>query len=323
MNWNECLICQSKTTEDLKCPMNAPGRGEKSEIYISLLNNANAFRILGALPVNLNFEENMTVEELTKNRAAWHKSCHVKFSNDKLERATKKHENANAAENSASLEKRPRRQAVDKMSCLFCQRDDGNLHEFTKLGPDSPDETIRNMAKELNETELISRIAGGDLVAIDGKYHLDCLTTLRNRYRSLVRQREQELQGSNQDKQMKARALVEIITYVENCIEDGVFYFKFSVLHQMYENRLKNLGFDKGTNRNLIKDKLLAYFPQAQEQSDGKNKILVFEQGMQQMLKQAMAIDYEGDALLLAKVAKLVRKEIVNYEGFHFDGKFP
>ena len=94
---------------------------------------------------------------------------------------------------------------------------------------------------------------------------------------------------------------------------------------QTYENRLKNLGFDKGTNRTLIKDKLLAYFPQAQEQSDGKNKIIVFEQGMQQMLKQAMTIDCEGDALLLAKVAnaKLVRKEIVNYEGFHFDGKFP
>ena len=90
----------------------------------------------------------MTVEELTTNRAAWHKSCHVKFSNDKLERATKKHETANAAGNSASLEKRPRRQAVDKMSCLFCQRDDVILHKFTKLGPDSPDETIRNMAKK-------------------------------------------------------------------------------------------------------------------------------------------------------------------------------
>ena len=89
MNWNECLICQSKTTEDLKCPMNAPGRGEKSETYNSFLNNANALRILGALPVNLNFEENMTVDELITNRAALHKSCHVKFSNDKLERATK------------------------------------------------------------------------------------------------------------------------------------------------------------------------------------------------------------------------------------------
>ncbi len=41
------------------------------------------------------------------------------------------------------------------------------------------------------------------------------------------------------------------------------------------------------------------------------------------MIKKAMACDYEGDALLLAKAAKLVRKEIANYSGFTFDGRFP
>ena len=91
----------------------------------------------------------------------------------------------------------------------------------------------------------------------------------------------------------------------------------------MYEKRLRNLGVEEKTNRIYFKEKVLAHFPQAQEQSDGKNKILVFEQGMQDMLKQAMACDYEGDALLLAKAAKLVRKEIVNNKGFHFNGKFP
>ncbi len=71
-----------------------------------------------------------------------------------------------------------------------------------------------------------------------------------------------------------------------------------------------------------MKERVLAYFPQAQEQSDGRNKVLVFEHGMQQMLKQAIACDYEGDALVLAKAAKIVRREIVSYKGFHFDGKF-
>ena len=122
---------------------------------------------------------------------------------------------------------------------------------------------------------------------------------------------------------MKARALVELFTYVENCVEDGTFYFKFSVLHQLYEMRVRYLGVEKEINRSRFKEKVLAYFPQAQEQSDGKNKILVFEQGMQQMLKQATACDYEGDAVLLAKVAKIVRKEIASYKSFSFDGKFP
>ena len=116
---------------------------------------------------------------------------------------------------------------------------------------------------------------------------------------------------------------MELYTYIENCVEDGTFCFKFSVLHQPYEKRVQHLGVEKETNRSRLKEKVLAHFPQAQEQSDGKNKILVFELDMQQMLKQAMACDYERDALLLAKTAKLVQKEIVSNSGFTFDGRFP
>ena len=91
---------------------------------------------------------------------------------------------------------------------------------------------------------------------------------------------------------MKARALAELFTHVENCVEDGTFHFKFSVLHQLYENHLWDFGFEKETNRTWFQEKVLTYFPKAQEQSDGKNTILVCQQGMQQMLKQAMACDY-------------------------------
>ena len=70
------------------------------------------------------------------------------------------------------------------------------------------------------------------------------------------------------------------------------------------------------------KEQVLAYFPRAQEQSDGKHKILVFDLGMQKMMKQAMACDYEGDALLLAKAAKIVRRDVVLHNSFKFDGKF-
>jgi hypothetical protein len=40
------------------------------------------------------------------------------------------------------------------------------------------------------------------------------------------------------------------------------------------------------------------------------------------MPKQTMACNYEGDALLLFKIAKIVRKDIASYKGFSFDGKF-
>ena len=60
------------------------------------------------------------------------------------------------------------------------------LHDFTSL---AVDKKIRDMAKELEDFELLSRISGGDLAAIEAQYmyHISCLTKFRNSYRSLKR----------------------------------------------------------------------------------------------------------------------------------------
>ena len=55
-----------------------------------------------------------------------------------------------------------------------------------------------------------------------------------------------------------------------------------------------------------FKNKILEYFSDAQEQDDGRNKVLVFQPGKRDMLKQAMKCDSEGDALVLAKAAKMI-----------------
>ena len=52
------------------------------------------------------------------------------------------------------------------------------------------------------------------------------------------------------------------------------------------------------------------------------NIILVFEEGMQQILKQAYNSKYEDDALLLSKAAKIVHEDILNSNGFQFSGSF-
>lgn len=215
-----CMICQEKTTEPLKCPLNAHGSMDKAEPYCSLLDSVSAFRVLGTLPVVLHFQEEMTVGELVQNRGAWHKSCYVKFSKEKLERATRKRGRDDVTESNNSRKKWPERQSMDRMARLFCHQEDGHLHEFRTLGAD---ESIRQMATELQETELVARMEGGDLIALEAKYHLHCLTALRNRYRSLVRKHEQEVGDSSEEKKMKARALVELVTYIENCVEDGTF----------------------------------------------------------------------------------------------------
>ena len=50
-----------------------------------------------------------------------------------------------------------------------------------------------------------------------------------------------------------------------------------------------------------FKKKVLLHFPEAQAQSNVNNAILILEQGMQQMLKQAFNSNYESDVILLSK----------------------
>lgn len=83
-----------------------------------------------------------------------------------------------------------------------------------------------------------------------------------------------------EESKLEARAFVELITHV---VEDGIFCFKFSSLRQMYQSRLDNLGI---STRFALKNVL-------SQQNDGKNLILVFEQGMQQMLK-SLECDYHA-----------------------------
>jgi len=84
------------------------------------------------------------------------------------------------------------------------------------------------MATELHETQLLAALEGGDVIAIDAKYHVQCYTALRNRYRSHLRKQGQELAGaSSEESQIKVRALVELYTHIENCVEEETFYFKF------------------------------------------------------------------------------------------------
>ena len=112
------------------------------------------------------------------------------------------------------------------------------------------------------------------------KYHLSCLTVLRNRHRSFLRQSETSSIDRKEGK-IEARAFVELITHVENSIENGIF---------------------------------LNYFPNAQEQNDGKNIIIVFEQGMQQMLKTSVECSsHQQDTLILMKATKIVCNEIFHH----------
>ena len=51
--------------------------------------------------------------------------------------------------------------------------------------------------------------------------------------------------------------------------------------------------------------------------------IFVFEEGMQDLLKQALTPSFDEDASILAKASSIVRRDIFQAPGFKFDGSFP
>ena len=88
-------------------------------------------------------------------------------------------------------------------------------------------------------------------------------------------------------------------------------------------NRLEEFGIKKVVNKTRLKSHLFARFPEAQEQCNGKSTILVFNEGMTNMLNEALKDQYfTEDAVLLAKAAAIVRKDIFNHQCFKFTGSF-
>uniref|UniRef100_UPI00358EABF1 uncharacterized protein n=1 Tax=Myxine glutinosa TaxID=7769 RepID=UPI00358EABF1 len=318
LNWHHCVICQRDTAEPLKCPLQSPGTsGDKTDAYTSFLTNVEQFRAIGALPAELYFGSDETVDNFASHSASWHKSCHLKFNNSKLARAKTKREH-----NPDDEQKRhSKRKALNVQKCFFCEKgeEENVLHEVSTF---DADKHIRDMITELNDAQLMTRIVGGDLIAMEAKYHLACLVKLRNRNRSLTRKASQTPENTD-EKMNESRAFVELTSYIEKSVDSGTLLFKLSEIHSLYVNRLEELGIKKLVHKTRLKGHLLERFPEAQEQYDGRNTVLIFREGMRNMLKEALKNrDFSEDAVILAKAATIVRKDIFSHQGFKFTGCF-
>uniref|UniRef100_UPI00358EDFCA uncharacterized protein n=1 Tax=Myxine glutinosa TaxID=7769 RepID=UPI00358EDFCA len=317
-NWSRCIICQKDKDEPLKCPMKSLNKGiDGAGAYKSFLLIVEAFRAIDALPTELYFGEE-TADSFASHAASWHKSCHLKFSNSKIERARKR----KMKDSSDAVSKKPiKRRSFDVEKCIFCEKgkEEDALHEVSTLEADN---NIREMITELNDTKLMTRIVGGDLIALEAKYHLLCLVSLRNRYR--YHMRASQTLDNDDEKMNEARAFAELESYIKCQVDSGIFFFKLSEIHTLYVNRHVELGIEKSVNKTRLKEHLLIDFPEAQEQSDGKNIVLVFKEGMRKILKETLEKrDFDEDAETIGKTASIIRRDILKHECFKFFGSFP
>ena len=69
----------------------------------------------------------------------------------------------------------------------------------------------------MQDNALLTKISGGDLVAIEAKYHFSCLSEYRNRHCSYLHKKSKEVDIDYE--RVKAGAFVEVVSYVEAAIE--------------------------------------------------------------------------------------------------------
>ena len=310
ISWSRCIICQTTTTEDLRCPLRACGPCyDPVSVYASFLQNVLEFSSLGALPVNVPFALDIDTDVLIKNEASWHKSCYLKFNLPKLQKAKERvsrkreKEEGQPEEEEKAPASKNRRQSLthNKVDCILCGIEGGQLHEVTTF---STDQNIRRMITEINDAMLMPKISGVDLIAAEAKYHLKCLTDLRNWYRSQLTKKRQESCKEEDEKIMESQAFIELVDYIENSVEDNNLLFMLSELHSLFISRLEALGVYKTVNKTQLKNSLLAQFPDAQEQNDGKNLVIIFTKALQGMVKDAIKKrDFSEDATILAKAS--------------------
>ena len=59
-----------------------------------------------------------------------------------------------------------------------------HLHDFTTFNSDV---SVNVMATQMSDTNLLGKLASGDLVVLEAKYHFTCLTKNRNQCQSHIR----------------------------------------------------------------------------------------------------------------------------------------
>ena len=103
--WHKCVLCQTETNEQLRCPFNMTVKDNLKvvvrELYESVASAIQRFNEGGVLPFNVHgnlIGDSEVITELFINqRAMWHKLCKNKLNNYKYERALSRKRKSSAS----------------------------------------------------------------------------------------------------------------------------------------------------------------------------------------------------------------------------------
>lgn len=324
-DWEKCILCQESTSEALQCPANI--RRSDIEVgagYRSLETVLLRCQSINWFPTTIRLDQlndaNGIASKLQLMKAKWHKTCRNKYTDMKLKRHehSKRKVESDISETSRKITRQSPGCSTSTMTqdCFFCGGTSGELHKVSTFSIDS---NIRKYALQVQDTVLLAKLSAGDMISQEAMYHKNCYLNLFNKARP------QKIVDENGENQIHGIVLAELVSYVEDSrMNKGVAaVFRLADLMAMYSNRLEQFGLDmnKRPNSTHVKDRILAAIPDLQAHKQGRDVLLMFNEDVGNAIRQAITNHYDDDALILAKAAKIVRKEMMQTK-YSFKGFF-
>ena len=256
-------------------------------------------------------------ETLMIHSAKWHKTCSLKFNKQALQRVSRK-QTKQRSQNAGTSGVQTRSAfshttALDL--CFFCNEPAGttNLHEASthKL-----DMKVRRCALQLEDRKLPAKLSAGGMIALEAKYHRNCLTTLYNKARQATEKQEKEENYSH----LNGIAFAELVAYMEDMRdEESVSVFNLTDMISLYKKRLQQLGVTVGNkiHSTRLKIRLLSALADLTAHVQGREILLTFKEDIG--LALIKACDGDSDAVHLMRAAQVIRKELLNIKIKQFD----
>ena len=194
----------------------------------------------------------------------------------------------------------------------------GDLHEVSTKEVDCK---VGKCALALKDTELISKLAPADMIALEAKYHTKCFLRLYDNAKQAG-----DRQGEPAD-HLRGIAFADLVAYMEEyCLEEGVNpVFKLADLASTYKALQDQLGavVEGRIHSTRLKTRLLSVqFPDLRECKEGCNILLTFEKDIGDAIRKACEQDnFDNDAKHLVRAARVVRRGMFDTK-FSFGGSF-
>lgn len=196
VDWSRCCLCQCNNQEKLLCPARNPVEKTRNSGYENFSKSVKtlipfSYVLPSRMPINIFGDGESILDALINNEAKWHKSCIRQFLEPRLTALVKKLDIDTSEKAEETTKARGNKNTRSKVTfavpqnqlCFLCKNPESKIQALHRCETKQIHERVLDSAKILENSELLAMLNSGDLVALEAKYHKECLVDLYYRAR--------------------------------------------------------------------------------------------------------------------------------------------